>query len=465
MVLKNVFRDIRFWLIFFFIVRLIGISNPPLEIGHNWRQCQTNMTTRNYCEDGLDILHPRIDWAGEKTGIVGSEFPFFNFLTYLAAKVFDYSHWLGRLVNLIVSSIGLYYFYRLVKLEVNEDTALYSTLFLTTSIWFAFSRKVMPDTFSMSLVISGLYYGRVYLQQGKNSAVALFFILSTLGVLSKIPALCLMSLIGVALILKVPRHRIVILYILAAISIAIVGWWYFVWVPHLLETYKYQVIFSKGFTEGLEEMLPYLSGLVERFSFSALKSFIGFACFLAGLYYFIKLKNKVAVLAFALVSVSFAVYMIKTGLAVPTHNYYIIPYVPVMALIAGSFIDKISNKKYQYALVALVCIEGIGNQQHDFFIKDSELFKLELETIVQDVVPKNDLIIINGGRSPQEIYFTNRKGWTCTNELLNTAGFLDSLEQLGAKYLILNKITNPDFQERNAPLVSGTSYDVYQLDL
>ena len=36
-------KDIRFWIIFLFLLRLYGITNPPLEVGHNWRQTTVAM--------------------------------------------------------------------------------------------------------------------------------------------------------------------------------------------------------------------------------------------------------------------------------------------------------------------------------------------------------------------------------------------------------------------------------------
>jgi Gpi18-like mannosyltransferase len=109
----------------------------------------TNMIARNFLENGVNILHPTIDMAGEKSGIIGSEFPFYNYLIYLGSVLFDYSHWIGRLINLFVSSFGLYFFYKLIKNLFDKQTAFNATIVLTVSIWFAFSRKIMPDTFSV----------------------------------------------------------------------------------------------------------------------------------------------------------------------------------------------------------------------------------------------------------------------------------------------------------------------------
>lgn len=65
--------DIRTWIALVFLVRLIGITDAPIETSHGWRQAFTNMVARNLAEGSFDLLHPRTDVAGE--------FPLFNALT------------------------------------------------------------------------------------------------------------------------------------------------------------------------------------------------------------------------------------------------------------------------------------------------------------------------------------------------------------------------------------------------
>ena len=162
-------KDIRFWILLFFAIRLIGISNAPLEIAHNWRQTFTNMVSRNFYIDGLDLLHPTVDFAGERTGIVGSEFPLFNLFIYLFNEAFSYEHWYGRLINLIVSSIGVYFFYRIVKTIQSQKIALTASLILSCSMWFSYSRKIMPDTFSTSIMLIAFMPRHGMKQQYANS--------------------------------------------------------------------------------------------------------------------------------------------------------------------------------------------------------------------------------------------------------------------------------------------------------
>jgi hypothetical protein len=434
-----VLSDIRFWILLFFIIRLFGITNPPLEIGHNWRQTQTSMIARNFYEGGLDLLHPKIDMAGDKTGIIGSEFPFFNFIIYLFSMVFGYAHWYGRLINLVASSLGIWCFYLMINKLINRSVAFNATIILLSSIWFAYSRKIMPDTFSVALVIIGLYFVTEYFSSGGLIKLFLFFLFITLGGLCKIPALTISSLLIIPVFIKqIPLSRKLIVFSVTIIGFLIVILWYFYWVPHLVSEYKFPIIFPKSFMEGLNDLYQLRIKTLERFYYSSLHSFLAFGCFIAGLAVMFIRNDIFLKMAVTIVTLSFFLFIIKAGSFFSNHSYYIIAYTPLMALVSGFFISTI-KWKYRWLLLVLITIEGIANQQHDFFIRDSELYKLTLEQIADSHIGKNELIVINGGDSPQQIYFANRKGWSVENEAIVNNAKMDELRQRGAAYLIVNK--------------------------
>lgn len=460
---KVLFGDIRFWIVLSFIIRLIGITDAPLEGGHNWRQSLTAMMGRNFLDTGPNLFYPTIDMDGINTGIIASEFPFFSYLIYVFSYLFGYAHWYGRLINLTISCIGIFHFYKLVEGTIDKKTAFNSTLVFLTSLWFAHSRKIMPDTFSVSLVIIGLYYGYAYLKEGLKWQLALFFSICTLGMLCKIPAFSLFSVVAIVIFIKsVPIGRRIALNIAAGIGAFIVYLWYFQWVPYVVETYKFQLFFPKTFTEGIHEIAPLIPELLEKFYFSALCSFVAFTCFIIGFVMLFKIKGLMLHLAITIITIIFCVFIIKTGSVFPTHTYYVIPFVPIMALAAGYFISRIPNK-FQYVLLGIIAIESIANQQHDFFIKDNQLYKLTLEAKLDKTVPKNDLIVINGGESPQNIYFANRKGWTVEPESIANLDYVDSLANVGAKYLVVD-LNNYNFKLEQYPkLFEDKDYSIYQL--
>lgn len=397
------------------------------------------MIARNFYEGNHNILYPQIDMGGNQSGIIGSEFPFFNYLIYIVSLVFDYAHWYGRLINLIVSSIGIYYFYLLIEKITDKKIAFSAAIILLSSIWFGFSRKIMPDTFSVALVIIGLYYGYLYLTKGSNLKLLLFFLFISLGSLCKIPALSLISVVSIIILIKeIPLKRKMFLFLTTAVSFAIVCLWYFYWVPYLLNNYHYQLYFPKGLTEGFREILPLIPEFFEKFYFSSLASYLAFIFFLIGIFIIFKDKNLYLKSGITIITITFLLFILKTGAVFPLHSYYIIPFTPVMALVAGYGLSKFPLK-YLYIPLLLISLESLANQQHDFFIKPSEKYKPELESIADSFSEKKDLIVINGNGNPQLLYFTHRKGWNCKDNQLSDSLFLNDIKAKGCKFIVVNK--------------------------
>jgi len=315
----------------------------------------------------------------------------------------------------------------------------------------------------MSLVIIGLYHAYVFLKSGKKPALLFFFLFSTLGLLSKIPALSLFSALGIIVLIKeVTVKRKMVLLSAATASFTIACLWYFYWVPHLVETYHYELYFPKGIIEGIKEISLLLPPALKKFYFDSLHSYIAFICFVAGLFFIFTSKKKPIILGFGLVTMVFMVFIIKTGYIFPNHNYYIIPYTPVMAIVAGYFIARIPAK-YRYILLCLIAIEGIANQQNEFFINENQLYKLGLEGATDQVTQRDDLIVINGGQNPQDIYFSHRKGWTCENEEITNPQFLDSLIDLGATYLIVDRSKLNTGIQSHTQVYQDEHYSIYSL--
>ena len=114
-----------------------------------------------------------------------------------------------------------------------------------------------------------------------------------------------------------------------------------------------------------------------------------------------------------------------------------------MALISGYCIGGINKKWIFITCIIIGLSESILNQQHDFFIKESE-YKLELESISDLVSSKKDLIAINGNDNPQQLYLAHRKGWTCSDSLITDLSFINNIQKkvVVIFFLISTVVTN-----------------------
>lgn len=432
--------DIRFWIVLFFVLRLYGITDPPLEIAHNWRQVCGNMVTRNFYEVDANILYPRIDMTAGKTGIVGTEFPMLNYLTYLLSLVFGFHDWLGRLIVLVVSSFGTLYFYKLLKLKWDEKVSFYSAFLFLTSMWFMYARKVMPEPFATSLVIMSLYFAFRYFKDAKWQYLMLYFVFISIGILSKISAgylliVLLFPLLDTGINIK-PKINI---GVFTALMSAIVVVWYFYWVPFLASRFEYGNFYmGTSFANGFQEILANMGQTAEKFYFEALK-FIGFATFMFGLIMATIKKDRSIIYILMLCSFSFSILIIKVGFNFPHHSYYVIPFVPVMCLVAGYGVTQLKKQWMQTLLLFAITVESIGNQQHDFRIKESEKYKLRMESIADLIIPQDALVAMNGGVNPQQLYFLHRKGWSEETSKFQDPEFIKYLDESRCNYIFINK--------------------------
>jgi hypothetical protein len=451
--MKKLFSRIEFWILFFLLIRFIGITNPPLEIGHNWRQVTGLMVSRNFLEVDANILYPRVDDNNGQTGIIGMEFPSMNYIYFLTSKMFGHAHWYGRMINLIISSLGLLFFYKIVCLVgFRERIAFLATILLTTSIWFTFSRKMMPDTYCISLIFIGLYYGIKYLNDRKIYQLVIYTIICSLAVLSKIPA-------GIYFVLLIPflfnkKYTLkskISLSIGTFLALFLTYIWYFEWNTKLSIDHGNWYNLGKPIEFGFYEIINNIGKTLKNFYFYSFSSYIIFFIFSIGLLALFIQKERKLLIAFFLLFAVFLVYMFKSGFFFFHHNYYIIPFVPMMSLVAGYALSLIKKKWLLLTLLIVGVTESIGNHQHDFFIKDSEKYKMTLEPIMDKISQKDDLILINGNENPQMIYLSHRKGWNCNDDQLFDSTFVKNVAAKNCKYLVINKHNNINFQKLNLP--------------
>jgi len=464
--IATIFKDIRFWIVLFFIIRMYGITNPPLEVGHNWRQADGLMIIRNFYERDANIFYPTVDVAGEKTGIVGSEFPILNYIVYIVCKVFGYKHWYGRIVVLLFSCLGVYFFYKLILEYYGERAAFSSAIILLVSFWFSYSRKVIPDAFSVSLCIVSLFYAFRYFKEGRWHHLALFFILGLLGCLSKILAATILT---VLLIPFLNRDNLlvrkVLISVFSLLILSVVCWWYFYWVPYLNTTFGLSDHFFMGYTfsDGAKDLISKWPIVLKRFYDTPLK-YSGFAVFLMGLYFIMRDRDWLKLAAFLLPFLSYVILLIKTGSSISGDTYYVITVIPCMAFVAGTGLDHIKNNKIVAALLVVIGIEGIAAQIYDFRIRQPYRALGDLEQIMDGFSQRNDLIAVNSEvNNPTAMYFAHRRGWTAPNVYLTDSIYMKDIRAKGCQYVLIVKKLYGDLN-LEYPIVHDSEYfKIYDL--
>ena len=446
------------------MIRLWGITNPPLEVAHSWRQTTVCMVARNFIEVDANPFYPRIDIAGEKSGITGMEFPVLNYLIFLFAKVFGYQHWYGRLINLMISTIGIFYFFKLVKRYFDKELAFNASIILITSIWFAYSRKIMPDTFASSLAIMSIYYGSAYFEnKSKYINILLYFVFGLLSILSKLPVIFLFSIFVLFVFQNKYSVKSRILFVISSIIILIpIYWWYWIWVPYLVREFDFWHFFmGKSIRVGFNEIFSQWPLALKLWYADAIK-YIAFVFFILGLFFII--KNKKLIALFTVLLISFLAIVFSAGNTFVRHSYYIIPYVPIMAIISAYGLQQLRNQKLIMIINIIISIEGIANQFQDFYIHDNGKAIINLEADLDQFCKPNDLITINSNANPAPMYFAHRKGFIASNNQLIDSSFINSIRNSGCKYIIILKQNyGTEVELQQELLLENKDYNIYRI--
>lgn len=463
---RKIIEDIRFWIFLFFVLRLFTITDPPLEVAHNWRQTTVAMAARNFFETDANVFFPRIDIEGEKSGIAGMEFPLLNYLIYLMSLIFGYAHWYGRLINLVVSSLGVFYFYKVVRKYFDQRLAFSAAFVLLISVWLNYSRKIMPDTFSTSLVIIGLYYGTNYLDRGYKLKDIFLFLLTTLsGILSKLPSgYMLVIFIPLVLNRKTDFKPKLTFILLGAVICTMTAIYYFYWVPHLVATYGCNHFFmGKNFEEGIKDTVEHIPLVAQKFYEEAL-GYTGFLMVLAGSVIAAKNKDSMLLKVCLLLSIAFLVVVFKAGSVFYHHAYYIVPFAPVMSLLAGYGICQLANKNLVWVSLVIIATENIATRFSDYHINPNNAQVYFLERDLDRFSGRRDLVLINSGNVPTPMYFAHRKGWVATNALIANADYVQQLKKKGLKFIvILKEAFGSDLKLNYTEVFESAAYRIYKI--
>ena len=140
------------------VVRLIFIDQPYVD-HWSWRQSDVAAIARNFYDGGFHFAYPQIDWAGNATGYVGTEFPILPFVAAICYKFAGIHEWIGRSQAVILFAVSLPFFFLLVREIFGSTAAVWATFFFSFAPLNIFAgRSFMPDVPSLSLAIIGLYF-------------------------------------------------------------------------------------------------------------------------------------------------------------------------------------------------------------------------------------------------------------------------------------------------------------------
>ncbi len=132
----------------------------PASGHHVWRQCNTLAVARNYAELDMNILYPRIDKNYGTDGITGPQFTSYDYTLAWLYRIFGFSQFTHRWWSLMISfSIIAGLFYLSNQFFPYKNIAFWSTFaVLGIPEFYYHSFNAVPDILAMSAMIWAWYF-------------------------------------------------------------------------------------------------------------------------------------------------------------------------------------------------------------------------------------------------------------------------------------------------------------------
>ena len=412
--------------------RLVLINQPYVD-HWSWRQSDVAAIARNFYEGGFRFAYPQIDWAGDATGYVGTEFPILPFLAAICYKVAGIHEWIGRSQAVIFFAVSLPFFFLLVREVFDNTAAVWATFFFSFAPLNVFAgRSFMPDVPSLSLAIIGLYFFLRWIRDREWAPLLVAAIVVSLCILIKatsfiiaVPLLYL-AVAGIGdpgrreiklVTIRDRRSRLQLLLFAALAVLPSVAWY---WHAYQIAQrfYPYHLFgaggirienFSWYWAIARETMISSLTPVLAIIALVGLFVAPRLRC-TAG-----RLRSKYSAL-FHWWLVAMVLFVIIAGYG-NRHRWYQLPFVPITAALAGAacaFLgSKISSRVVAITLSILVASSfGILSFLCVRPLYESSAAQLRDAGLELDKITAPDALIVAADTGdPTIFYYARRKGW------------------------------------------------------
>jgi len=176
------------------VVFLLGLALRAvgLERGFHdpdWRTMDIAAVARNFYEEGMNPLEPRIDWRGDGPGIAEMELPIQSWLMALTYQVTGVHPVAGRWIAFFVSLLGLAGLFHLAHRRLTETGAVIACgFFAVNPLLVDQASSLQPEPFmTAAFVWAVLWFGR-WIETGTWRDGLSAGVLAALAILAKAPA-------------------------------------------------------------------------------------------------------------------------------------------------------------------------------------------------------------------------------------------------------------------------------------
>lgn len=189
--------------IFFLLIILIGAFAVrlyhftwPVADWHSWRQVDTSAVSRNFVQNGFDVLRPKfqdlslaVSLKDNPQGYRFVEFPIYNVAQaglFKLIGVFTLEEW-GRLITIFASLISIVFIFLLTKKYLSIRIGLLAAsffAFIPYNIYYG--RVILPDQLMVATLLMGTYFFSNWIERPKLSILSFEFLWTVVFIVSSL---------------------------------------------------------------------------------------------------------------------------------------------------------------------------------------------------------------------------------------------------------------------------------------
>ena len=310
--------------------------NLPAVGNHVWRQCNTLAVARNYAQEDMNILYPRIDKRYNTNGITGPQFTSYDYTLAVAYKIFGFSQHLHRYLSLIIGFLAIIGMYYLSQYYFKNQfySFLAGIAFIGIPEFYYHSINAVPDLLALACMVWGWYCYLKFLDKPNFVRALLTTLFLSLAGMTKIMFL-MPGFIFLGDIVAQRRYKTLNFIWIAAMGVVVLsfslGWYY--WAKILTSMNGiYEFVHEIRFIDGGLMKLKTLA--VNLFS-DLPETWVGYGllfAFLIGLK--LAVFNKLKDLRFLGVFLGIVLFYVAMQYQLRIHGYYTLVFAPFVVLLS-----------------------------------------------------------------------------------------------------------------------------------
>lgn len=172
-------------------VRCIDVWRPvDGSMRDSWREPDVAGMARNFYEEGMNPLYPRIDWRGDGPGFTESELPLYPWVVACLYHAFGFHEELLRVVSYALFLAATAVFFRLAHERLSATGSLVACgLFAVNPLAARLATSIQPEPLMFLGYLSAIWFFLRWCDSRRGTDYWLAVAATALAILGKIPAI------------------------------------------------------------------------------------------------------------------------------------------------------------------------------------------------------------------------------------------------------------------------------------